>query len=431
MARDPTGQIVERGGKDGTAFAARFRAYGARQYVTLGHSQDGYTRRHAETELQNILADVRRGIWRPPSSKPEVEPTADPGFHEFASAWIAGRQDEVAARTVEDYRWALSHHLLPFFRKHGLSAITIAEIDRYRASKVRERERCLVSRPLSNRSINSTLSVLAQVLEVAVDYGHITSNPARGRRRRLKEQVPRRSWLEPEQVAPLLDATVRGLRGGHTTPDARTRALFATAIGTGLRVGELLALRWRDVELARGRVVVIHSKTEAGSGRVVDLWPEVADELASYKAQAQTVAPADLVFGTATGKPDTRTNVAKRLKRAVARANERLAADEQPLIPEQLSPHSLRRTFASLLYCRGENPVYVMQQMGHTDPKLALRIYTKVMGEQRNRGPGARLTAILAGARWIHTGTLADEIDARASEPPTTSQTAFTNHSPS
>jgi integrase len=405
MARESAGQIITRAGRDGTAYAARFRAYGQRQYVTLGNSRDGYTRRQAEAELQNILADVRRGIWRPPTSIPVVRPPADPGFHEFASRWLASRQGEVALRTTDDYRWALTHHLLPFFRKHRLSEITIAEVDRYRASKVGERERALVTRPLSNRSINATLSVFAQVLEVGVEYGHISSNPARGRRRRLKEQTPRRSWLEPEQVAPLLDATVRGLRGGHTVPDVRTRALFAAGICTGLRVGELLELRWRDVELARSRLVVAHSKTEAGSGRAIDLWPEMVDELATYKAQARRRAPEDLVFATSTGRPDTRTNIAKRLKRAVGRANEQLAAGDEPLIAEQLSPHSLRRTFASLLYFRGENPVYVMHQMGHTDPKLALRIYTKVMSEQRRRGPGERLVAVLAGPDWVQTGT--------------------------
>jgi integrase len=90
------------------------------------------------------------------------------------------------------------------------------------------------------------------------------------------------------------------------------------------------------------------------------------------------------VFATATGKADTSSNIAKRLKRSVTRANKRPADQEDVSpIPTELSPHSLRRTFASLLYLRGENPVYVMHQMGHTDPKLALRIYTKVMGEQR------------------------------------------------
>ena len=400
MAPNPTGQIVERHSRNGTAYAARFRAYGERHYVTLGNSQEGYSRRDAETGLQNILADVRRGIWRASAREAVVEPAQDPGFHEFASEWVARRANEVARRTVEDYRWALSHHLLPFFRKHRLSQITIAEVDGYRASKLREREQRLVDRPLSNCSINATLSVLAQVLEVAVEYGHMLSNPARGRRRRLREHRPQRSWLEPEQIAPLLEATVRGLRGGHSIPDARMRTLFATGICTGLRVGELLALRWQDIELARGRLVVVQAKTDAGSGRVVDLWPEIADELAAFKAGAQRTAPADLVFGTATGRPDTRTNVAKRLKRALLRANERLTADELPQIPEQLSPHSLRRTFASLLYFRGENPVYVMHQMGHTDPKLALRIYTKVIGEQRRRGPGDRLTAVLGDANW-------------------------------
>ena len=61
-----------------------------------------------------------------------------------------------------------------------------------------------------------------------------------------------------------------------------------------------------------------------------------------------------------------------------------------------LSPHSLRRTFASLLYLCGENPVYVMHQMGHADPKLALRIYTKVIGERR-RSPAPGSSACSTG----------------------------------
>jgi integrase len=89
----------------------------------------------------------------------------------------------------------------------------------------------------------------------------------------------------------------------------------------------------------------------------------------------------------------------------VRRANETLADQDVSRIPTELSPHSFRRTFASLLYLRGENPVYVMHQMGHADPKLALRIYTKVMGEQRRRGPGSRLVS----ARWTQASTAAAE----------------------
>jgi integrase len=340
---------------------------------------------------------------QPPQPEPAPTPQQDPTFHEFASQWFEARRHEVSPRSVEDYRWALTRHLLPFFKYHRLSQITIAEVDRYRTDKVREREHGRAKRSLGNRSINATIALLAHVLETALEYGHIQFNPARGRRRRLKAAQPTRTWLEPEQVKPLLDATVRGLRGGGTMPDTRMRTMFATGICTGLRVGELLALRWRDVNLAQGRLTVIDSKTEAGRGREIDLWPELCEELAVYKTQARHAQPEDYVFATATGKADTRSNIAKRLKRAAERANQALAEHETPPIPSALSPHSLRRTFASLLYLRGENPVYVMHQMGHTDPKLALRIYTKVMGEP---GAAARRPARRrAGWRAVDRGT--------------------------
>jgi integrase len=160
----------------------------------------------------------------------------------------------------------------------------------------------------------------------------------------------------------------------------------------------LLALRWRDVDLARGRITVGDSKTDAGI-REVDLWPELRDELASFKAASARTRPADLVFGTSSGAPDSRQNVSKRLRRAAKRANAEGAG-----IPEDVTPHSLRRTFASLLYLRGEDPPYVMEQLGHTDPKLALRIYTKALGDRRRRGQGRRLASVLVEAKWIEEG---------------------------
>jgi integrase len=398
MARPATGQVVERPTARGRSFALRFRAYGRREYLTLGTAEDGWSPDRAESELQNVLADVRRGIWRPPAREP-IEQRPEPTFHEFSSEWLDQHQAGLRPRTREDYRWALSQHLLPFFAKHRLGQITIEEVDRYRAQQLR-------TGTLSANTLNKTITRLAQVLEVAVEYGYLTANPARGRRRRAKATAPRRTWLDPEQVKPLLGATVRVWRGGSTTPDVRMRAMFATAICAGLRISELLALRWRDVDLAGGRLTVRESKTDAGQ-RVVDLWPELADELATFKAQTSHDAPGGYVFATSRGKPDTRSNVAKRLRRAVTRANEQLEADGLGSITAELTPHSLRRTFAALLYERGEDPVYVMDQMGHSDPKLALRIYTKVVSRQRRRGKGERLVGVLGGAEWARMGTSA------------------------
>jgi integrase len=403
MAPVPTGQVVERRSSRGITYAARVRAYGERHYLTLGRSSEGYKRRDAELELANILADIRRGIWKPPQPGPVLAPPEDLTFHEFASQWFETHRHEVSPRSAEDYEWGLKRHLLPYFKDHHLSQITIAEVDAYRTHKVHERE-SKGGRRLSNGSINETLNLLAQVLELAVEYGHIPFNPARGRRRRLKAERPTRTWLEPEQIKPLLDATDRPLRGGKTMPDPRLRAIFATGICTGLRVGELVALRWGDINLDQGRLTVVHSKTEAGTGRDIDIWPELHEILTSYKEQARHGKPDDFVFATLRGRADSTSNIAKRLKRVALQANELLAAEERAQIPPEISPHSLRRTFASLLYLRGENPVYVMHQMGHSDPKLALRIYTKVLGEQRRRGPGARLVSVLDEVRWVEAG---------------------------
>src|SRR5438045_6488456 len=98
MARPPTGQVLERRGKNGTTFALRFRAYGTRHYITT----TARTRPDAETELANVLADVRRGIWTPPAPAPIVEaPSEEPTFHIFASEYIEARRPELRPRSVE------------------------------------------------------------------------------------------------------------------------------------------------------------------------------------------------------------------------------------------------------------------------------------------------------------------------------------------
>jgi integrase len=76
------------------------------------------------------------------------------------------------------------------------------------------------------------------------------------------------------------------------------------------------------------------------------------------------------------------------------KANEALEANDQEL-PEGLTPHSLRRTFASLLFAIGETPPYVMDQLGHVDPKVTLGIYAKVM--DRRDGEPERLRALVEG----------------------------------
>jgi Phage integrase central domain len=231
MRRGHRGQVLELERKAGRTFALRFRAYGKRRYLTLGTADEGWTRRRAEEELENVLADVRRGIWRPQATASTVSGEPNPSFHEFASKWLdAMRHEGLAPTTVATYRWELTHHLLPFFAGHRLAEITISEVDRYRQEKVREGL-------LNATSINKTIARLAQILDIAVERELIDRNPARGRRRKLRQRAPERTWLDrAEQIEALLQAA--GELDSEARVDRRAtprRALLATLTLAGLR----------------------------------------------------------------------------------------------------------------------------------------------------------------------------------------------------
>lgn len=394
MARKATGSVIPPGGTQ-RSWALRFRAYGKRRFVTLGRPEDGWTRERAETELRHVLADVERGIWQPHAPEPVAAPAEVPTFHEFASEWLAARAPELRETTLADYRWRLTHHLLPFFARHNLREITVEEVDRYRAAKVKAGE-------LGGESINKTLVLLGAILEVAVEYGHIDRNAAKGKRRRVRVSRPAAVYLDSAQhIAALLEAA----SDLDSRKEARTfgrRPLIAALVFAGLRVGELSALRWRDVDLPGGRLTVRGTKTAAAQ-RTIDLLPVLRDELLDHRAAIQ---PTDLeapMFPTAAGKVRDRTNIRQRvILPVVERADELLAEREATPLPEGLTAHKLRHTFASLLAACGEDPAYVMAQLGHTDPKLTLRVYTHQMS--RRDGEKDRLRALVEGADWAETG---------------------------
>jgi integrase len=385
MARRRTGEIIEP--KGGRGWAIRFRAYGKRRSVTLGTSEEGWTREKVEERLRHVLADVERGIWQPYEAASEPVDGEAPTFHEFASEWLAARKPELRPRTVKDYEWALSYHLLPFFKSHRLPQITAVEVDRYKVMKTRQGK-------LGPSQINKSLKRLSQILDLAVDYGHIPSNPAvsRGGRRRVKESTPMRAWVEPEQLLALLDAAPRG----H-------RPILATLAGAGLRVGELCALDWRDLDLGTGTLVVRESKTTAGR-REVDLPSGLRDELWTLAATSERIEPDDPVFVGRLGTRQKPDNVGRRLKSAIVKANVELDRLGIAPISERVSPHSLRRTYASLRFACSDDPVYVAEQGGWADPIFPMRVYARAV-RRRDRLSGTHLIAFDAALNWAAMGS--------------------------
>ncbi len=407
MARPATGTIIEPKGDRQPSYAIRFNAYGKRRFVTLGTPEDGWTREKAEQRLRHVLADVERGIWTPPAPAAIPDPNEDPTFHEFAAEWLRSIEPDLRPRTIGDYRWTLSYHLLPFFAEHRLSQITRAEVDRYRVEKQHEGERRAAAiaegdplrddegrilRPLGANAINKTISRLAQILDLAVDHNKMASNPAKGRRRRAKGTEPKRTHVEVEQLMALLDAA-----------DEFTRPLLATLAGAGLRIGEACALDWCDVNLSAGTLTVQISKTPAGEDRVVDLHPGLAEDLRTWKAASPMIEDDDPVFlrrDRWTGEVSRQTGRRARsgMDIAIKAANVTLEAEGIDPI-RRASPHSLRRSFASLNCAARQDMVYVAEQGGWTDPTFVIRVYAKA-AKRRDRLTGAHLRAYDRTLEW-------------------------------
>ncbi|HKO38867.1 MAG TPA: site-specific integrase [Solirubrobacterales bacterium] len=434
-SRKSTGGVLPPEGKR-RSWTLRFRANGKRHHVTLGTPEEGWNRRRAEAALDDVLAEVRLGVWQP--ERPAAAPAAtegEPTFYDFARRWIEAREPELGERTRVDYRWRLNH-LLAFFDDptqvpdKRLSAITVEMVDRFRQFKVRERddleaaraaeaakpedERRRLPRPMSNGSINKTIRLLGAVLEQAVEYGHIDRNPAQGRRRLLKESRPSRSFAHPPQVLALLDAAAAIDAEARQGDTRRRRPLLATLALAGLRIGEALDLRWRDVSLGSQRLRVVESKTDAGV-REVALSPTLAEALTEYRASIANPAPDDLVFPTSSGRRDSESNVRTRyLAAAVERANVALEqAGGDPMAA--LTPHSLRRTFISLLLFAGIDLRRVMAEVGHSDPKTTLGVYAQVVTVDEDFGP---VLEALVGRGYKAPGEVASaDVRAEASLP--------------
>jgi integrase len=347
-----------------------------------------------------LLGSATRPDDRP--LQPPPAPSDAPTFQEFASDWFerqmleGGRDGKgLAPKSREDLEWRLTGHLLPAFAAWRLDQITVEAVDRYRAAKVRDAK-------LTPSSINKTLSTLSTILEVAVEYDLIERNPARGRRRRLRSAAPKRTWLDrADHIAALLDGA-RDLDEKARAQRGQRRALLATLTFAGLRIGEALSLRWRDVDLERGTIVVRAAKTDAGM-RSVHVLPVLHEELAYFRAR-QTPSIDAVVFGTANDRSLGPSNVRRRiLAKAIERADVELDRAKAEPLPMHLTPHSLRRTFASLLFAVGEAPPYVMAQMGHTSANLTLSIYARQM--DRRDGESDRLKALVEARDWTCPGS--------------------------
>jgi integrase len=309
--------------------------------------------RWGETLAKQIL--LRDGI-QVMDAPPTLAEFAPP----FLTEYCVGERQKASG--IQRKEIALRVHLVPLLGKKRLDEITTEDVARV---KVRLRGQ-------SASSVNNVLTVLSKLLKVAVEWRVIDAVPCTVRL--LPRARGEAAFWDFEELD-RLEAAAESV--GPT-------ALLVVLLGAlaGLRLGELVALQWTDVDLARSRLTVRrndwrgHIDTpKGGRSGVVDLCDRLADALAAHQVHSRLLAQDDRVLCRPDGRPLT-----ERIVRRHMEAAERLAG-----LPHR-GVHALRHSFGAALAMRGASPKAIQELMRHADLSMTQR-YTHL-------SPAARETAV-------------------------------------
>ena len=349
--RSPSGHVFRVDRTRGPIWYAKYRLPDGRQvqkklgpaWTERGRPPAGYfTKRLAEDWLRDVLHDARHGTFAG-----QVRTGAT--FADAAAEWL--RYIEVDRRrkpsTVEGYKVIVRSQLLPAFGEVPVESVTTEAIEQW-----------LSSLPGAASSRTKALVLLHGVLARARKVWGLPGNAAADVEKPALSRSTDIQVFSPEEVWALV-------RAATSEQDA---AIFLTAAFTGLRLGELLALTWRDVDFS-GAVVRVRASYAAGalttpkSGKVraVPLAPDVASALAKLGARADWTGEDDLVFPAETGSHLDGSALRRRYKLALAAAGLRV-----------LRFHDLRHTFGTRMIAKADIR-RVQEWMGHADIQTTMR----------------------------------------------------------
>jgi integrase len=296
-------------------------------------------------------------------------------LEDFASSWLDDVAQTRRPGTTSQYAGILRKWVLP--RWGGL---VLSKVDRSVVLRILGEAKASGASLRLQQAMHATLGTM---LQSAVEYGHIERNPQRDVRRpggatqaRVKGDDAVRYWTTSEVKAVL--SAARGLdeEAGGAYP---REALLGVLVGTGLRLGEALGLRWSDVDLDAATLTVVRQCSEV-DGVVTFAPPKTARARRTIGLGADVVAllgrlrpskprPEQLVFASRDGAPFRQSNIRQRVMRPVI---------ERAGVPRR-SIHEVRHTHATLLLQKGVAPHVVSQRLGHKDIRTTLGIYAHVL----------------------------------------------------
>lgn len=304
----------------------------------------------AQKELNRVLGELSMGQYIEPSKMTVAE---------YVREWLKSTKGSVKPSTYDWYEMIMRIHIVPHLGHLLLSQLTPMHIQ----TAYRE----LKESGASASTINGCHRVLRAALNQAVRWELLHRNPTVGvdkpRKGRREMEV-----LTSEQVNKLLDA-------------ARSRSnypLYLAAVTTGLREGELLGLRWQDLDLDRKTITItgtlsrdgewIGSPKTKSSARTIPIPTELADELREMPRSSE------LVFTTSTGQPINHANLHRQFKSLLKKAK----------LPN-IRFHDLRHTHATLLLQAGVHPKIVQERLGHSSISMTMDIYSHVFPHMQSQ----------------------------------------------
>jgi integrase len=470
MARQITGSFDIVALADETrAFQLRFPVNGTRPRVIL-HERPlctcgcggGWTETRARNELVNEIARVRAGVWKPRVPVLVQDPSDEQSeiwtFHRYASWWLQAKRDGtlsekggIGAKTYGKLEAVLRLHILPVFGPYRLEEITKEMCEDFKGKLLREArelreaieagadirdERGRRRKPLGLAQIQRVIATFQTILDEAREDGHIADNNARGRRMKLSVPKPRRSILENDELAVLLDCAaeqdqpaeglaalvtaklgrtaqlvVRAVERGARSPSeiaaqlGRSKATISyhlTKLGlrlqpyigrrvvceilgrSGVRVGELQELRIGQVRVHDpdgARLDIPDAKTEAGV-RKVELSPELVEAVVEHIDMLRRLGfptgPSAYLVPNERGGRISQKKLRRIVREAALAASDYMVARGLPPLPHT-TPHTLRRTYISCALVSNNYDIeFVMSQVGHADHQVTMEVYNQL-----------------------------------------------------
>jgi integrase len=246
-------------------------------------------------------------------------------------------------------------------RRHIAPLLGGIIVDELRSSDVDRLVKRLAKDGASPAYIERILTTLSMALEQAVREGTLARNVARLVRRPKVDRTSHIRALTEDEMNEILE-----LVAGD-----RLEALYALLLGSGMRIGEAVALDWGDVDLDRGTVRIRAGKTSRAR-RTAGLAPFAVTALRAHRARSTIVGVAEPIFRGHRG--------GDRLRNDVAYAHWAQLRADAGLPPMRL--HDLRHGHASLLLAHGTPMRLIADQLGHSNPALTARVYAHVVEEQ-------------------------------------------------